>query len=441
MSPPSFAMALLVLVALLLGAVGGTPAQSGPIKIGFITDLTGPAAQAAKDMVNGITMYLDEIGSQMAGRKVELIVEDSQGRPDAAVTKLRKVVEHDRVQLVAGVLFGHVGYAMAPKVEEYKVPALFTVTAADDLTQRQKYRWVIRTGWASSQPSHPFGEYVAKTLGHRKVAVIASDYAFGWEVVGGFQRTFEENGGQVIQKLWAPLGVMDLAPYIAKIRRDADAALPMIPGRSTPMATPARTSTCAGWSATARASCRTPSSSPSPRCRSSGNTRRRSSFASPSTAATCLHAARAERGRLEGRQHHLLAVVRARGASQSVARREHGQEDDKAGGNERHDDRQCRPERERDRAEHRRAHPPHLRHEQLEDPAARVEDVRHDQVRGGGDEHEQRRARQPERQAAAALASERHGEEHGQAQDAGRSHDQVVGQPPQLPPRHDVRGM
>jgi len=233
MSPRSLAMALLVLIALLLGTVGGTPAQSGPIKIGFITDLTGPAAQAAKDMVNGITMYLDEIGSQMAGRKVELIVEDSQGRPDAAVTKLRKVVEHDRVQLVAGVLFGHIGYAMAPKVEEYKVPALFTVTAADDLTQRQKYRWVIRTGWASSQPSHPFGEYVAKTLGYRKVAVIASDYAFGWEVVGGFQRTFEENGGQVIQKLWAPLGVMDLAPYIAKIRRDADAVLTMIAGAST----------------------------------------------------------------------------------------------------------------------------------------------------------------------------------------------------------------
>src|SRR6202040_3126079 len=84
MSPRSFAMALLVLIALLLGAVGATPAQPGPIKIGFITDLTGPAAQAAKDMVNGITMYLDEIGSQMAGRKVELIVEDSQGRPDAA---------------------------------------------------------------------------------------------------------------------------------------------------------------------------------------------------------------------------------------------------------------------------------------------------------------------------------------------------------------------
>jgi len=233
MSTNRFAAALSVLVASVLVVVAVTPAQQTPIKIGFTTDLTGTAAQAAKDMVNGFTMYLDEVGGQMAGRKVELIVEDTQGRPDVALTKLRKLVEHDRVHLVAGVLFGHLGYAMAPKVEEYKIPALFTVTAADDLTQRLKYRWIIRTGWASSQPSHPFGEYAAKTLGYRKVAVIASDYAFGWEVVGGFQRTFEESGGQVVQKLWAPLGAMDLAPFIAKLRRDADAVLTMIAGAST----------------------------------------------------------------------------------------------------------------------------------------------------------------------------------------------------------------
>src|SRR5437588_4310296 len=219
-------------LALLVGP-GAVPAQPAPIKIGFVTDLTGIAAQAAKDMVNGLTLYLDEIGAQMAGRKVELIVEDSQARPDVALSKMRKLVEHDRVHLVAGVLFGHLGYALAPKIEEYRVPGLITTAASDDLTQRLKYRWVIRTGWASSQPSHPFGEYAARTLGHRKVAVIASDYAFAWEVVGGFQKTFEESGGQVVQKLWAPLGVMDLAPYIAKLRRDADAVLTMIAGAST----------------------------------------------------------------------------------------------------------------------------------------------------------------------------------------------------------------
>ena len=226
------AVLALAVLALLVGA-HAAPAQPPPIKIGFITSLTGVAAQAAKDMVNGLTMYLEETGYQMSGRKVDLIVEDDQGRPDTALAKLRKVVEHDQVHLVAGVLFGHLGYAVAPKIDEFKVPGMITVAASDDLTQRLKYRWVVRTGWASSQPSHPFGEYAARTLRYKKVAVVASDYAFAWEVVGGFQKTFEESGGQVVQKLWVPLGAMDLSPYIARLKRDADAVFTMVAGAST----------------------------------------------------------------------------------------------------------------------------------------------------------------------------------------------------------------
>src|SRR5256712_13668087 len=110
MSANRFSIVLGTLLVLLLVAIGVAPAQQGPIKIGFVTDLTGPAAQAAKDMVNGLTLYLDEIGSQMAGPEVELIVEDSQGRPHVAVAKLRKLGEHDRVHIVAGGVVGPLRY-------------------------------------------------------------------------------------------------------------------------------------------------------------------------------------------------------------------------------------------------------------------------------------------------------------------------------------------
>src|SRR5437870_13754972 len=110
--------------------VGPAPADQDR----FVTDLTGTAAQAAKDMVNGLTMYLDEIGYQMAGRKVELIVEDSQSRPDMAISKVRKLVEHDNVHILAGLLFGHIGYAVAAKAEEFKIPPLVPGARCDDLT-------------------------------------------------------------------------------------------------------------------------------------------------------------------------------------------------------------------------------------------------------------------------------------------------------------------
>jgi branched-chain amino acid transport system substrate-binding protein len=227
----SLSTAVPVATALLLTVIALVPAssaQKGPIRIGFLAPLTGGAAQAGRDSVNGFAMYLEEVGHQIAGRKVEVIVEDTGGSPPTALAKFRKFVENDRVHLVAGEVFAHIGYALAPKADESRVPLLFPVIAADDLTQRKPAKWLVRTGWASSQPSHPFGEYAARTLGYKRVAVLGTDYAFGWEVAAGFQRTFEEAGGKVVQKLWAPLGATDLAPYLSQLKRDVDAVFAIV---------------------------------------------------------------------------------------------------------------------------------------------------------------------------------------------------------------------
>jgi branched-chain amino acid transport system substrate-binding protein len=198
-------------------------AQKGPIRVGFLTQMTGGGAAVGKDMSNGFMMSLEQISNQIAGRKVEVIIEDTQGDPAQALTKLRKLVESDKVHAVAGIFLASEGYALAPKVDEYRIPTVWAVVSADDLTQRKLTKWAVRTGWTSSQPNHPFGEYVAKTLGYKRVVTIAMDYAFGWEQVGGFQRTFEEAGGQIVQKLWPPLGTADFGPFLAQIKRDADA--------------------------------------------------------------------------------------------------------------------------------------------------------------------------------------------------------------------------
>ncbi len=214
---------LLAVVAVIAVGPSRGWAQKGPIKVGFLTQMTGGGAAVGRDMSNGFTMYIEEAGKQIAGRKVEVIIEDTQGDPAQALTKLRKLVESDNVHAVAGIFLANEGYALAPKVDEYRIPTVWAVVSADDLTQRKPVKWAVRTGWTSSQPNHPFGEYVAKTLGYKKVVTVAADYAFGWEQVGGFQRTFEEAGGQVIQKLWPPLGTTDFGPYLPQIKRDADA--------------------------------------------------------------------------------------------------------------------------------------------------------------------------------------------------------------------------
>ncbi len=200
------------------------------IRIGFLVPLTGTVAPSGRDMLDGLQMYLSEKNATMAGRPVQLIVEDTGGVPTNTLTKTRKLVENDRVHVLAGPLLASEGYAIRDYVTERKVPTLYPVVSADDITQRKRSPNIIRTGWSSSQPSHPFGEWAATTLNYRKVATVGDDYAFAYEVVGGFQRTFELHGGQVVQKIWAPLGTPDFSPYVTQLRRDVDAVFTVTVG-------------------------------------------------------------------------------------------------------------------------------------------------------------------------------------------------------------------
>jgi branched-chain amino acid transport system substrate-binding protein len=208
-------------------------AQQAPIKIGFISPLSGAIAQAGKDMYSGCELYWQENSWQIGGRKVEVILEDNEGLPGTALTKARKLVENDKVNLLAGVILSNVAYALVPYIEAQGIPTIYPINSADDLTQRKRPRWLIRTGFSAGGNMHPFGEYAAKTLGYKKVVTVGLDYAFGWETVGGFHKSFEDNGGQIVQKLWVPLNVQDYGPYVAQIKRDADAVFVVALGRWT----------------------------------------------------------------------------------------------------------------------------------------------------------------------------------------------------------------
>jgi branched-chain amino acid transport system substrate-binding protein len=197
--------------------------SKAPIKIGFLAPLTGVAAQGGPDLVNGIKLFFEQNHYQIAGRKVELIIENDESSAATAVGKIHKFVKDDKVNILDGMILSNMAYAVAPVVDQYQVPMVFPISASDDLTKRKHYRWIVRTGWSASQPAHPFGEYVFKKLGYKKVVTLGVDYAMAWEMIGGFQRTFEEAGGKVIQKIWAPLGFRDFSQYIKQIRPDADA--------------------------------------------------------------------------------------------------------------------------------------------------------------------------------------------------------------------------
>src|SRR5947209_16496599 len=188
-------------------------AQSGPMKIGFLTVKTGPLASGGIQMEQGLTLYLKERNNMLAGRPVQLFTGDSAGAPD---------LERENIACLIGPLATAEALAIDDYIRDKQVPTL-SVAAAEDMTQRKANPWFVRATSTSAQCSHPMGEYAAKELKYKRVAVIADDFAYGHELIAGFQRVFEENGGKVVQKLWPPLTVPDYGSYIAQIKPNVDA--------------------------------------------------------------------------------------------------------------------------------------------------------------------------------------------------------------------------
>jgi branched-chain amino acid transport system substrate-binding protein len=81
----------------------------------------------------------------------------------------------------------------------------------------------VRATSTSAQCSYAMGDYAAKELKYKRVAMIADDIAYGYELNAGFQRAFEDAGGKVVQKMWPPLNAPDYGTYIAQLKPDVDA--------------------------------------------------------------------------------------------------------------------------------------------------------------------------------------------------------------------------
>src|SRR6267142_824352 len=193
-----------------------------PIRIGYFGPLTGNFSQTGKDMTDGFNLFWEEVGNKVAGREVKVIVEDSDPEPTGALTKMRRLVEQEKVHTVAGGLLAATGYALVPYIEQNKIPTVSPITAPDDITQRKPVRWIVRTSASGSQMTHPLGDYAYKQLKLRRMATISMDYAFGGETNAGFQRVFEDLGGKVVQRIWTPLNIQDYAPFLASLRKDID---------------------------------------------------------------------------------------------------------------------------------------------------------------------------------------------------------------------------
>jgi branched-chain amino acid transport system substrate-binding protein len=198
-------------------------AQSEPLRVGFLTVRTGPLAAGGRQMEEGINLLLKERNGMLAGRKVQIFFADTAGQPAQAKTKTQELVEREKVHVIIGPLATFEALAIDEYMLSARIPLITPTSAAqNDLAQQKKSDYVIHVYGTAAQPMYALGDFAAKKLGMKRIAMIADDFTYGHEGAAGFHRVLEDGGGRVVQKLWPPLNVPDYGSFIGQLKGNVD---------------------------------------------------------------------------------------------------------------------------------------------------------------------------------------------------------------------------
>jgi len=162
-------LCLLVCVGLAIFGVPASAQAQDSIKVGVLTELSGPLGTLGIAERDGFLLYLKKAGGKLGGLTVETVVEDTGNDPATALVKARKLLDSDK-------------------------------------------------------------SYLAGKAGFKKATAIAPDFNAGQDAVTWFEKGFEAAGGKVVQKLLPRLGTLDFGSYIAQIDDSADVGLVFMAG-------------------------------------------------------------------------------------------------------------------------------------------------------------------------------------------------------------------
>lgn len=199
-----------------------SPAPSEePIKIGMLLPFTGPASPwSAPHTEAAARLCLDQAGWEVAGRPIELFIEDDAGDPEKSLERAKKLVETDKVDVLLGVLFGASVIAVSNYASQADICYCTYIQQSGAMLQSDPNYSLTPFGTLAGT-NVPLGHYAYDVLGYRTAATITQDFVAGNEYIGGFEEGFEERGGEIIQQQRVPLGTVDFAPYLTQVA-DAD---------------------------------------------------------------------------------------------------------------------------------------------------------------------------------------------------------------------------
>ncbi len=217
-------VAAIVLVAAMALSGCGSNGQSAPpagetIKIGVVTSITGDAAAYGTHSTNGVKLAAEQINADggVNGKKIELIIEDDEGKPEKAVDAFNKLADKDKVNLIIGATITKCSLAIAPLAQQQNILMITPTSTNEEVTKFGDY--IFRTCFIDPFQGIVAAKFSAGELGKKKAAIVydnGNDYSKG--LATQFEATLVENGGQIVGKEAYSLNDQDFSAILANIK-------------------------------------------------------------------------------------------------------------------------------------------------------------------------------------------------------------------------------
>ncbi|PTQ56674.1 MAG: Branched-chain amino acid ABC transporter, amino acid-binding protein [Candidatus Carbobacillus altaicus] len=207
-----------------------------PLKIGLLAGQTGLLEAYAKQTIQGFQLgleYATEGSNQVAGRPIEVIIEDDQLDPKVAIEKATKLLDKDKVDFLVGTTSSAAALAVLPLAEEYQRVMIVEPAVADSITGKDWNKYIFRTGRSSTMDAIAAALSIEKK--NAKIAIYAQDYAFGQDGAAAFKREAEKLGHTIIHEEFTDPQVTDHTAHIQKVMQSgADYVYVVWAGANTP---------------------------------------------------------------------------------------------------------------------------------------------------------------------------------------------------------------
>ena len=194
-------------------------AQAGPVKIGFPVPLTGPFGTEAQDQVRCAEIAVREFNESggLNGRMAELLVRDDKLNPGEAATRTLELIEKERVSFVVGALSAAVQLSVNNVCKERGI-IYNSISQSDAINEVKDFsKYSFHEALNPHMTSGAVARYALPKFG-RKVVFFTPDYAYGHEMLRGFQRAGKEFGMETLADLRYPLGTSDYSSFFPRVQ-------------------------------------------------------------------------------------------------------------------------------------------------------------------------------------------------------------------------------